>query len=80
VQVISGAGEFELSVDRVEVRNGSVVLIGKMGVWESETIIDEADLGRLLRASLSLRVAGWAASRPFVALWRRLGGRRGRVQ
>ena len=40
MQVISGAGEFEIVVERVEVRDTSLVMIGKMGIWESETIID----------------------------------------
>jgi hypothetical protein len=72
VQVISGAGEFEITFERVEVRDGTLVLIGKMGVWESETWVSEADLGPLLRMTLRPRVLGWALARPFAALRRRL--------
>ncbi len=71
MQVISGAGEFEIRVERAEVRDTSVVLIGKMGIWESETFIDQAELGHLLRVSLTPRVLGWALSRPFARLLRR---------
>lgn len=71
MQVISGAGEFEIVVERVEVRDTSLVMIGKMGIWESETIIDQAELPRLLRVALTPRVLGWTVGRPFAALARR---------
>lgn len=72
MRVISGAGEFEIVVERVEIRDESLVMIGKMGVWESETIIDQAEIPRLLRVALSPRVLGWALVRPFAALAQRL--------
>ena len=71
MQVISGAGEFEIVVERVEVRDTSLVMIGKMGIWESETIIDQAELPQLLRVALNPRVLGWVTVRPFAALARR---------
>ena len=72
MQVISGAGEFEIVVERVEVRDASLVMIGKMGIWESETIIGQSELPQLLRVALTPRVLGWALGRPFAALARRL--------
>jgi hypothetical protein len=72
MQVISGAGEFEIAVERVEVRDTSLVMIGKMGIWESETIIEQAELPRLLRVALTPRVLRWAAGRLFAALAQRL--------
>jgi hypothetical protein len=72
MQVISGAGEFEIVVERVEVRDTALVMIGKMGIWESETIIGQAELPQLLRAALTPRVLGWALGRPFAALAHRL--------
>jgi hypothetical protein len=71
MQVISGAGEFEILVERVEVRDSSVVMVGKMGIWESETIIDLAEIPRLLRVALTPRVLGWVLARPFAALAQR---------
>ena len=71
MQVTSGAGEFEITVERVEVRDTSLVMIGKMGVWESETIIDQAELPQLLRVALTPRVLGWTLGRPFATLARR---------
>lgn len=78
MRVISGAGEFELTIERVDTREGSLVLIGKMGIWESETFIDPEDLGLLTRLSLRPRVLLWLVARPFVALSRRLVQRSGR--
>lgn len=72
MQVRSGAGDFEISIERAEVRDRAVVLVGKMGIWEAETVIDEAELGHLLRVSLRPGVVGWALGRPFARLWRRL--------
>lgn len=71
MKVISGAGEFEIVVERVEVRESSVVLVGKMGIWESETIVDQEELPHLLRVALRPRVLGWVLARPFAALRRR---------
>ena len=62
MQVISGAGEFEIVVERVEVRDTSLVMIGKMGIWESETIIGHAEIPHLLRVSLTPRGARVAFS------------------
>ena len=78
MQVISGAGEFEIVVERVEVRDTSLVMIGKMGIWESETIIGQAELPHLLRVSLTPRILGWVLGRPFAALAARLR-RRGKT-
>ena len=75
MKVISGAGEFEIVVERVEAREASLVMIGKMGIWESETIIGQAELPHLLRVALTPRVLGWVLARPFAALARRLGRR-----
>lgn len=77
MKVVSAAGEFELSMERIEVRPGAVVLIGKMGLWEAETFIDAADMGRMLRLLSRPRVVLWILAQPFVALARRLRRRRG---
>jgi hypothetical protein len=76
MRVISGAGEFEIVVERVEVRDRSLVMIGKMGIWQSETVIGQAELPRLLRVTLTPRVLGWVLGRPFAALAQRLRPRR----
>lgn len=68
MKVISGAGEFKIGMDRLEVRNGTLLLVGKMGIWEAETYIEKGDIKRLLYLSLNPRVLGWAAALPFRVL------------
>lgn len=70
MKIISAAGEFEISVERVEVRKGTVVLVGKMGIWEAETLIRREDVGHLIYVSLNPRLIGWVLMQPFAALLR----------
>ncbi|MFQ5698480.1 MAG: hypothetical protein ACE5IL_09365 [Myxococcota bacterium] len=76
MRVVSGAGEFEIRVERLEVRDGAVVMVGKMGIWESETFIEDGDVGQLLRLALRPSLMGWALARPFAVIWKRLTARR----
>ena len=48
MKIESAAGEFGFDVDKLELREDGIVLIGKMGVWEAETTMSSADLRRLL--------------------------------
>jgi len=68
MKVISGAGEFEIGMERLEIRGGRLLLVGKMGVWEAETFIEKGDVRRLLYLSLNAHVLGWALTLPFRAL------------
>lgn len=70
MKVVSGAGEFVIGMERLEVRNGDLLLIGKMGVWEAETFIEKGDIRRLLFLSLNPQVLGWAIALPFRTLIR----------
>ena len=70
MRVISGAGEFEIRIDRVTAGDSSLVLIGKMGVWDSETFMTADDLAQILLASLH-RPSLWYLARGLPgALWR----------
>lgn len=73
MRVISGAGEFEITVEKVVAREGALVLVGTMGVWESETIIEPRDIVQMTRVSLRPRVLLFILSLPF-RLLRRRGG------
>ena len=75
MRVISGAGEFEITVDKVIARDGALVLVGTMGVWESETIIEPGDILRLTRVSLTPRVLLFLLGLPLRLL--RGGGKEG---
>ena len=70
MKIVSAAGEFDISVERVEVRQGALVVIGKMGIWEAETFIEQEDVGHLINVSLNPRLIGWVLMQPFAALRR----------
>jgi len=65
MRVISGAGEFEITVHKLMARDGALVLVGTMGVWESETFIEPRDLWALTRVSLRPRVLLFLAGLPL---------------
>lgn len=71
MRVISGAGEFEITVRHMTARRGALVMAGTMGVWESETIIEPQDILRMLRVSLRPAVLVYLATLPFRILFRR---------
>ena len=77
MRVVSGAGEFELQVDDVSVRDGSLVLTGKMGVWESETFMTAEELAQRVRTSLNRPTVFYLLRRLPGALWRALRARPG---
>lgn len=72
MRVASGAGEFEIRIDRVTARNGSLVLTGKMGVWDSETFLTADDLAQILHASLNRPSLLYLVRSLPGALWRTL--------
>ncbi|PHP65437.1 hypothetical protein CSC94_18940 [Zhengella mangrovi] len=53
MKIESAAGEFEFEIEKLDLKNDGLVLVGKMGVWEAETTMSGADLRRLLRLVLS---------------------------
>lgn len=70
MRVISGAGEFEITVRQMTARQGALVMAGTMGVWESETIIEPQDILRMLRVSLRPAVLIYLATLPFRIVFR----------
>ena len=75
MRVVSGAGEFEIQVDDVSIRNGSLVLTGKMGVWESETFLTAEELAAIIRTSLHRPTMAYLLRRLPLAVWRTLHSR-----
>ncbi len=71
MRVVSGAGEFEITVEKVLARDGALVLVGTMGVWQSETFIEPGDVARLTRVSLRPRVLLFFLGLPFRLLFGR---------
>ncbi|CAH1665267.1 hypothetical protein [Chelatococcus asaccharovorans] len=58
MKIDSAAGEFAFDISNLELRDGGIVLTGKMGVWEAETTMTDADLRRLVRLVL-LKPGAW---------------------
>lgn len=48
MKIESAAGEFAFDLEKLELRDDGIVMIGKMGVWEAETTMSSADLRRIL--------------------------------
>lgn len=70
MEVISGIGDFVMKVERVDVRDGRLVLIGRMAAyepgaqsprlrWEAEMFSDGPEFISLLAASVRPRVLWW---------------------
>ena len=58
MKIESAAGEFAFDISNLELRDGGIVLTGKMGVWEAETTMTDQDLRRLVRMVL-LKPGAW---------------------
>lgn len=66
----SPAGEFPITIERFEVEGGSLVIVGRMGVWDARTHVNAADFLKLLaKLALSPAVLLYAVKAPFLA-WR----------
>ena len=70
----SPAGEFPITIDRFEVEQDELIIVGRMGVWDARTHVPPGDfllvLGKLL---LTPSVIFYALRAPFFALRRKRG-------
>lgn len=68
----SPAGEFPITIERFEIEQGDLVIVGRMGVWDARTHVPPSDflsvLGKLL---FSPSVIFYALRAPFLALRRK---------
>lgn len=58
MKIESAAGEFGFEIERVELREDGIALIGRMGVWEAEATVSGADLRRMMAMALK-RPGAW---------------------
>jgi hypothetical protein len=66
----SPAGEFPITIERFEVEDGALVIVGRMGVWDARTHVGAADFLKLMaKLVLSPAVLLYALKAPFLA-WR----------
>ena len=65
----SPAGEFPITIERFEIENDELVIVGRMGVWDVRTHVPPRDffsvLGKLL---FSPSVLFYALKAPFLAM------------
>jgi hypothetical protein len=73
----SGLGEFELTVERVEIRDNNYVLVGTMGVWEAETTMEPEELIGLYLKSARPKITLYFLRLPFILIKRRFSRRKG---
>ena len=65
----SPAGEFPMTIDRFEVEQGELVIVGRMGVWDARTHVGAGEFLRLLgKLLLSPTVLLYAMKAPFLAI------------
>lgn len=65
----SPAGEFSITIDRFEIENTELVIVGRMGVWDARTYVSARDfLSVLGKLFLSPAVILYALKAPFLAL------------
>ncbi len=66
MNVVSGAGDFEISVERLTVRDGRLLMTGQMGIWNAEITVEPVEWRRMLGLGLrSPRVLGWLVTAPM---------------
>jgi hypothetical protein len=51
VKITSPIGEFDYRVERLAVRDGRLEIAGRLGEWETKTIVEPSDFLALLRRS-----------------------------
>ena len=62
----SPAGEFPITIERFEVDDGNLVIVGKMGVWDARTYVSPRDFLRVMRKLiLSPAVLSFGLRAPF---------------
>ena len=65
----SPAGEFPITIDRFEIENDDLVIVGRMGVWDARTHVGAGDFLKVLgKLFLSPAVLLYALKAPFLAL------------
>ena len=49
MKITSPAGEFQLSLKNIEVRDEALVLKGSMGIWDAEGLLDREDIITMIK-------------------------------
>ena len=62
------AGDFDISIKSFEIKNGRLVMIGTMGVWDARTYFSPREVLTTLAKLLRPRVLLYIFQIPFLAL------------
>ena len=68
MHVRSGAGNFHLEVETLDIEDGTLVLRGIVDDWPSRTYVEPSEIGQILRLTLRPKVLrfllmlGWDAA------------------
>jgi hypothetical protein len=49
VKITSPIGQYDYHVERVALRGGQIEVTGRLGQWETTTVVERSDLTALLR-------------------------------
>ncbi len=52
MKIESAAGEFEFDIESLRIEADDVIIVGKMGVWEAETLMSRDDMRKMLGMTL----------------------------
>ena len=67
----SMAGDFEISIKGFEVKNGRLIMVGTMGVWDARTYITPRELVSVLAKLMRLSILFYILRLPFLAFARK---------
>ena len=70
--MVSPAGDMEVSLLRISRVGDQIVIVGRIGVWDSEIYFAPEEIMRLARSMLSASLLLYLLWLPFLILYRRL--------
>ena len=70
--MVSPAGDMEVNMATVSRKGNQLVIIGQMGVWDSEIYFTPEEALRLAMSMLNASLLPYFLSLPFVVLYRKL--------
>lgn len=59
------AGDFELIIDKIEVEDRSLVIVGKMGVWDARSYLTAREVIAILGKLMRVQVLGFLLTLPI---------------
>ena len=62
----SMAGDFEISIERFEIEQGRLIMVGRMGVWDARTYITPRELLGVFAKLLHPRMLVYYLRLPFL--------------